>query len=111
MSEEFVSRTCGSVRSSLSASARLATVGSKAAETTSLHRPDKEKAARRSPRLRASMRSERQGWMKCSTRVNCQRHRKIRGAKHADRLQPKWQCSQDAMPCSWGTRTQLAAGV
>jgi hypothetical protein len=31
---EFVSRTCGSVRSSLSASARLATVGSKAAETT-----------------------------------------------------------------------------
>src|SRR5208283_2889529 len=110
MSEELVRRTCGSVRSSLSASARLATVGSKATETTRLHRSDEEEAARRSPRLRASKRSERQGWMKRSTQVNCHRHRKLRRAKNADRLQPKWQCSQDALPCSWGTRTESAVG-
>jgi hypothetical protein len=55
---KFVSRTCGSVRSSLSALARLVTVGSEAAETTSVHRRDEETSVRRFPRLRASMRSE-----------------------------------------------------
>ena len=53
-----VRRTCGSVRSSLSAPARLVTVGSEAAETTSLHRRDEERSARRFPRLQASVRSE-----------------------------------------------------
>jgi len=53
-----VIRTCGSVRSSLSAPARLVTVGSEAAETTSLHRRDEEISARRFPRLRASVWSE-----------------------------------------------------
>lgn len=55
---EFVRRTCGSVHSSLSAPARLVTVGSEAAETTSPHRRDEEISVRRSPRLRASMWSE-----------------------------------------------------
>ena len=55
---KFVKRTCDSVRSSLSAVAKLATVWSEAAVTTSLHRPDEEMAARLFPRLRASMRSE-----------------------------------------------------
>ena len=53
-----VRRTCGSVRSSLSAPARLVTVGSEAAETTTLHRRDEETSARRFPRLQASVRSE-----------------------------------------------------
>ena len=56
--QQIVSRTCGSVRSSLSAPARLVTVGSEAAETTSLHRRDEEISARGFPRLRASMWSE-----------------------------------------------------
>jgi len=56
--DKFVSRTCGSVRSSLSAPARLVTVGSEAAETTSLHPLDEETSERRSPRLQASTRSE-----------------------------------------------------
>ena len=53
-----VRRTCGSVRSSLSAPARLVTVESEAAETASLHRCDEEISARRFPRLRASVWSE-----------------------------------------------------
>ncbi len=53
-----VRRTCGSVRSSLSALAWLATAGSEAAETTSFHCPDEETSVRRIPRLPASMRSE-----------------------------------------------------
>jgi len=56
--DRFVRRTCGSVRSSLSAPVRLVTVVSEAAETTSFHRRDEETSVRRSPRLRASMRSE-----------------------------------------------------
>ena len=57
------------------------------------------------------MRSERQGWMKCPTQVNCQRHRKVRRAKDADRLEPKRQCSQVLQPCTRSTRTKQAAGV
>ena len=89
MKDKFVSRTCGSVRSSLSASARLATVGSEAAEKTFLRRQDEETAARRSPWLRASMRSEGWDWMKCPTQVNWERHRESERAKDADRLDPK----------------------
>jgi hypothetical protein len=106
----LISRTCGSVRSSLSAPARLATVGSEAAVTTSLHRSDEESAVRQSPRLRASARSERPGWMTGPTQVNCQRHRKIRRAKDADRLQPKG-AQPVVPPCCRNARTKQAAGV
>ena len=54
-----------------------------------LHRSDEEAVVRRSLRLRASTRSGRQGWMKCSTQVNCPRYRELRRAKDADRLCPK----------------------
>jgi len=111
MKSENISRTCGSVRSSLSAPARLATVGSEAAETTSLHHQDEETAVRRFPRLRASTRSERQGWMKCPTQVNCQRHRKIQRAKDADRLKPNGNAASVLQPCKRSTRTKPAAGV
>ena len=111
MSNELISRTCGSVRSSLSAPARPATVGSEAAETTSLHRQDEETAVRRFPRLRASMRSERQGWRKCPTQVNCHRHRKIQRAKDADRLKPNGNAVSVLQPCKRSTRTKPAAGV
>src|SRR5207244_7822993 len=85
---QLISRTCGSVGSSLSAPARQVTVRSEAAETTSLRHQDEETAVRWPPRLRASMRSERQGWMKRPTQVNCHRHRKLQRAKDADRLKP-----------------------
>jgi hypothetical protein len=111
MKSKFASRTCGSVRSSLSAPARLATVGSEAAETTSLHPQDEETAVRRFPRLRASMRSERQGWMKCPTQVNCRRHRKLQRAKDADRLKPNGNAARVLQPCKRSTRTKQAAGV
>jgi len=111
MRSKIVSRTCGSVRSSLSAPARLATVGSEAAETTSLHHQDEETAVRWFPRLRASTRSERQGWMKCPTQVNCQRHRKIQRAKDADRLKPNGNAASVLRPCKRSTRTKPAAGV
>ncbi|SRR6266480_2812002 len=111
MRSKLISRTCGSVRSSLSAPARLATVGSEAAETTSLHHQDEETAVRWFPRLRASMRSERQGWMKCPTQVNCQRHRKIQRAKDADRLKPNGNAARVLQPCKRSTRTKPAAGV
>ena len=72
-----VRRTCGSVHSSLSASARLATVGSKAAETTALNHDDAETIVRKSLCLRASMWAKGLGWMTCSTNVNCRRHRYV----------------------------------
>lgn len=111
MRNKLISRTCGSVRSSLSAPARLATVGSEAAETTSLHHQDEETTVRRFPRLQASMRSERQGWMKGPTQVNCQRHRKIQRAKDADRLKPNGNAASVLQPCKRSTRTKTAAGV
>jgi len=111
MKSENISRTCGSVRSSLSAPARLATVGSGAAETTSPHRQDEATAVRWSPRLRASTRSGRQGWMKCPTQVNCQRHRKIQRAKDAERLKPNGNAASVLPPCKRSTRTKPAAGV
>jgi len=55
--EKNIRRTCGSVRSSLSVLARLATVGSEATETTFPHRRDEETSVRRSLRLPASTRS------------------------------------------------------
>src|SRR5208282_6834125 len=94
MRSRNISRTCGSVRSSLSAPARPATVGLEAAETTFLRRQDEATAARWSPRLPASRRSERQGWRKCPTQVNCHRHRKVQRAKGADRLKPKGNAAQ-----------------
>src|SRR5664279_3183266 len=94
MRSRNISRTCGSVRSSLSAPARLATVGSEAAETTFLPRQEEATAARWLPRLPASRRLERQGWMKCPIQVNCHRHRKLQRAKGADRLKPKGNAAQ-----------------
>jgi len=111
MRNELISRTFGSVRSSVSAPARLATVGSEAAETPSLHPQDEETAVRRSPRLRASMRSERQRWMTGPTQVNCHRHRKIRRAKDADRLEPNGNAARGLQPCKRSPRTKQAAGV
>jgi hypothetical protein len=111
MRNKLISRTCGSVRSSLSAPARLATVGSEAAETTFLHRSDEETSVRWFPRLRASMRSERSGWMTGPTQVNCQRHRKIQRAKDADRLEPNGNAAEVLQPCKRSTRTKPAAGV
>lgn len=49
MRTKTVSRTCCSVRSSLLAPARLATVRSEAAEAASLHCRDEETAVRQSP--------------------------------------------------------------
>lgn len=111
MRVKVISRTCGSVRSSLSVPARLATVGSEAAETTSLRYQGEETAVKRFPRLRASMRSERQGWMKCPTQVNCQRHRKIQRAKDADRLKPKGNAARCSNRVSGAHGQKQAAGV
>lgn len=70
-----VRRTCGSVHSSLSAPARLETVGSEAAETTALNHNDAETIVRKFLRRRASMWAKGQGWMTSSIDVNCYRHR------------------------------------
>jgi len=111
MRSKIVSRTCGSVRSSLSAPARLATVGSEAAETTSLHRRDDAATVRRPLRLPASVWSGGQGWVTCSIQVNCHRHRKLQRAKDADRLKPKGNAASVPPPVIRGTRTITAAGV
>ena len=111
MKHKFISRTCGSVRSSLSAPARLVTVGAEAAETTFLHHQDEATVVRRSPRLRASTRLEGQGWMTGPTQVNCSGHRKIQRAKDADRLKPKGNAASVLQPYDWSTRTTTAAGV
>jgi hypothetical protein len=50
---ENMRRTCGSVRSSLSVLARLATVGSEAIETKFLPHFEERLAARRGPQRRA----------------------------------------------------------
>jgi hypothetical protein len=55
---EFVNRTCGSVRSSLSALLKLVTVWVEAAVTKSRHPCDAENAVRWFPKLRASTRFE-----------------------------------------------------
>ena len=100
-----VRRTCGSVHSSLSASARLATVGSKAAETTALNHNDAETIVRKSLCLRASMRARGQGWMTSSTKVNCYRHRyfcepKTLTGSNQNGMQP-------GVPAGWwNTRTE-----
>ena len=102
-------RTCGSVRSSLSAPARLVTVGSEAAETTFPPR-DGEKSRPRGRLQTESVNSVRgTGWMTGPTQVNCRSYRHIPRAKDADRLQPKWQRSR-LLPGSRSTRTFQAAG-
>jgi hypothetical protein len=111
MRSNLISRTCGSVRSSLSAPARLATVGSEAAETTLLHRSDEEITVRWFPRLRASTRSEKPGWMTGPTQVNCQRHRKIQRAKDADRLKPNGNAARCSNRVSGAHGQKQAAGV
>lgn len=78
-------RTCGSVRSSLSAPARLVTVGSEAAETT-FPPPDGEKSRPRGRLQTESVNSVRgTGWMTRPTQVNCRSYRHIPRAKGADR--------------------------
>ena len=102
-------RTCGSVRSSLSAPARLVTVGSEAAETTFPPRHG-EKGRPRGRLQTESVNSVRgTGWMTGPTQVNCRSCRHIPRAKGADRLQPKWQRSR-LLPGSRSTRTFQAAG-
>jgi hypothetical protein len=108
---KFASRTCGSVRSSLSAPARLATVGSEAAGTMFLHRQDEVTTVRWSPQPPASRWSERQGWMTRSTQVNCHRHRKLPRAKDADRLKPKGNAASVPPTVIRSTRTITAVGV
>ena len=104
-------RTCGSVRSSLSAPARLATVGSEAAETTSLARQDEEAAVRKPPRLRASMRRGGRLDDTSNTSELPAGTVKIRRAKDADRLKPKRQRSRLLLRSARSTRTQKTAGV
>src|ERR1700682_1883664 len=84
-----VSRTCGSVRSSLSTHAWLVTVASEAVETTTFafgRGSDREEASGT-----ASVTAVRGlGWVACPTHVNCRAGTvKIRRAKDADRLKPK----------------------
>ena len=78
---KFVSRTCGSVRSSLSAPARLVTVGSEAAETTSLRRQDEGSLCEEAPTTTSVKLVGETGWMKCPTQVNCRRHRHLQEPK------------------------------
>ncbi len=86
--EKNISRTCGSARSSLSAPARLATVGSEAAETPVP--PLWGKSLLRGRLQTESVNSvQGSGWMTCPTQVNCRSRRQFQGAKDADRLQPK----------------------
>jgi hypothetical protein len=75
--------------SSLSASARLVTVGSKAAETTYLRSRERGDRCEASPRLPASTVVGGSGWMTCLTQVNCRRCRYPWRAKDAERLWPK----------------------
>ena len=72
---KFVRRTCGSVRSSLSAPARLVTVESEAAETTSLCRQDKGCLLEEMPTTASVNVVGETGWMKGPRQVNCCRHR------------------------------------
>ena len=81
-------RTCGSVRSSLSAPARLVTVGSEAAETR--FPSPRGKHLPRGRRQTESVNSVRgTGWMTGPTQVNCCSYRQFQRAKDADRLPPK----------------------
>ena len=75
MIKRDIRRTCGSVRTSLSAPAKPAMVWWEAAEATSLHQSDEGAAARRPLRLQASKAVGRTGWMKGPIQVNCSRHR------------------------------------
>ena len=96
--------TCGSVRSSLSALARLVTVVSEAAETSipsSSRREGNREEAFETASINAVGGS---GWVKSLTKVNCRRHRHSQRAKDADRLQPKGTQSV-ASHLNWGTRT------
>jgi len=69
--EKSIIQTCGSVRSSLSASARLATVGSKAAETEELRLRAREQPRGSFPDCQHQG-GLRAGLVICPTEVNCQ---------------------------------------
>jgi hypothetical protein len=109
--EKSIRQTCGSVRSSLSASARLVTVGSKAAETKELRL-----RARKQPRgsfrncqhhggLRAGLGDMSNGSELPTGTV------KIKRAKGADRLKPNGN-AVGCSTCTHGTRGQKqTAGV
>jgi hypothetical protein len=110
MNDEFINRTCGSVRRSPSASARLVTAESKAAETTTLRR-QRRGEGREAFAATASVNvvGELDG-MICPTQVNCRRHRYRHRAKDADRLQPKGK-QPDAPRWSSERTDNVAAGV
>lgn len=107
--EKNIRRTCGSARSSLSAPARLVTVGLEAAET-------------RFPPLwgqsipRGILQTESVtsvlgiGWMTRPTQVNCRSHRQFQGAKDADRLQPKTATQPVALQRTEHADTTAAGG-
>jgi len=90
-------RTRGSVRASLSATVRLATVVSEAAETTYLRPSGEETTARKSLRLQASTAVGGSGWMAGPTQSELpQASSTGQRAKGAERLRPKG----DAVGCS-----------
>src|SRR6185369_17425867 len=102
-------QTCGSVRSSPSAPARLVTAGSEAAETMHLIfgcGNDREVVF-----VAASVKAVGGlDWMTRPNQVNCCKHRQTWRAKDAVRLQPKWyaaSCSSSVC----GHTDQTAAGV
>jgi len=78
---QFVRRTCGSVRSSLSAPARLVTVGSEAAETKSPRRPRRGNLREEASSTTSVKLVGETGWMKRPTKVNCHRHRHLNEPK------------------------------
>ena len=102
--EKLVSRTCGSVRSSLSALARMVTSGSEAAETTPLRLGGAE-AAVRWPSATASVNAKSQwrDWMTGSTQVNCRRYRQQPLSQRRCQAQAKQDA--DRCPCAYKGHT------
>ena len=107
--EKDVRRTCGSVRSSLSAPARLVTVGSEAAETSFPSLRGEEASVRRlETESVTSVLGI--GWMIRPTQVNCRSHRQFQRAKDADRLQPKMATQPVALQRTEHADTTAAGG-
>ena len=101
--ETSINRTCGSVRSSLAAPARLVTAGSEAAATTPLGL-----RARRRPRGSLRNCQRQRGWRaRLDDMPNpgelLQASLRSEQAKDADRLEPKWRRSR--LPISRGRHT------
>ncbi len=85
----YIRRTCGSVRSSLSAPARLATAPSEAAETRFPPLLGEKRPPRGGLQTGSVTPVPEIGWVARPTQVNCYSRRQFQGAKDADRLSPK----------------------